>query len=572
MRRTVPLVTLLAFASAFLPAQSDPVPTDAAKTGTAKTVTAPAPVYELTVVGPAGWRTRFAPTNVGSLLESETGHAMWQPVVAQLDALVQGAFGDAAAYAAARQRLLDYAGEVHLLMWFNKRGETDPPEPPEGGLVFGPDGKTDLDKLAVELKLAMQLIPDLRLEKATIGGAEREVFKGPDVTVGVPARDGDRVVLACSSTDLARAEQRVRALAPPKPPRPDAPALALRFDIAALFAAMPEDRESLAMRVVAFDALRTVELQLHTAGPRIALDLGATFSGPDRGFLGCLFPVAPGMSSMVGLLPKGQKAWKVGHLDLQQGYLAIERMTALMDENPKDEKGRREAIDKARKKVTEEMGLDPVADLFPHLATDAMMLGSIEEAADDKAGFLLALRVRNDDAFRKALDTIARKGKGFLNKMSSTDHDGVAIDRYGGMISGEMHLAVGRGLCVLATGPDAEERIGKLLDQQKAAMAAPADGKPPALTALPGFEMLERFAPAGCNGAASGELVPVLRVVAKTLEGIGRIAPIGFPDAIADFDDEAAAKLGTTLAAHHLDLVQTMTGSTADRWQLRILW
>jgi hypothetical protein len=211
-------------------------------------------------------------------------------------------------------------------------------------------------------------------------------------------------------------------------------------------------------------------------------------------------------------------------------------------------------------------------DLFAHLATDAMMLGNIEQAGDDNAGFLLALRVRNDDAFRKALDTIAKKGRGILSKMSSTDHDGVAIDRYSGMISGEMHLAVGRGLCVLATGPDAEERIGKLLDQQKAAMAAPADGKPPALAMLPGFEKLDRFAPAGCNGAACGELVPVLRVVAKTLGNIGRIAPIGFPDAIADFDDDAAAKLGTMLAAHHLDLVQTMTGSAADRWLLRILW
>jgi hypothetical protein len=568
MRRTVPLATLLASACMSLPAQ-----TDAAQTGAGKTATAPAaaPVYELTVVGPAGWRLRFAPTNVGSLLESETGHAMWQPVVAQLDAFVQNAFGDTAAYAAARQRLLDYAGEVHLLMWMDKNSEGRPDQP-DGGLVFGPDGKTDLDKLAAELKTAMQLIPDLRLEKAKVGGAERVVFKGPDVTVGVPARDGDRVTLACSGTDLARAEQRVRALAPLKPPRPDAPALALRFDVAALFAALNEDRESTAMRLAAFDALRTVELQLHTAGPRIALDLGATFQGPDRGFLGCLFPVAPGLSSMLSLVPKGKKAWKVGHLDLQQGYLAIERFAALMDGNPKDAKEQKEAIDKTHKKVVEEMGLDPVADLFAHLGTDAMMLGSIEEAADDKAGFLLALRVRNDDAFRKALDTVAKKGKGFLNKMSSTDHDGVAIDRYGGMISGEMQLAVGRGLCVLATGPDAEERIGKLLDQQKAVSASPADGKPPALAALPGFEKLDRFAPAGCNGAACGELVPVLRVVAKTLEGIGRIAPIGFPDAIADFDDEAAAKLTTTLAAHHLDLVQTMTGSTADRWLLRILW
>jgi hypothetical protein len=392
----------------------------------------------------------------------------------------------------------------------------------------------------------------------------------------VPGRDGDRVTLACSSTDLARAEQRVRALAPLKPPRPDAPAVALRFDVAALFAAMPEGGEITAMREVAFDALRTVELQLHTAGPRIALDLGATFAGPDRGFLGCLFPVAPGLSSMLSLVPKGQKAWKIGHLDLQQGYLAIERAVALMEnlpeEKPKDTKGRQEAIDKTRKKVADELGLDPVVDLFAHLATDAMMLGNIEQAGDENAGFLLALRLRNDDAFRKALDTIAKKGKGFLNKMSSTDHDGVAIDRYGGLISGEMHLAVGRGLCVLATGPDAEERIGKLLDQQKAATVAPADGKPPALALLPGFEKLDRFAPAGCNGAACGELVPVLRVVAKTLEGIGRIAPIGFPDAIADFDDDAAAKLGTMLAAHHLDLVQTMTGSTADRWLLRILW
>ncbi len=30
-------------------------------------------------VGPDGWRIRFAPTNLGSLLESEQGRALWQP-------------------------------------------------------------------------------------------------------------------------------------------------------------------------------------------------------------------------------------------------------------------------------------------------------------------------------------------------------------------------------------------------------------------------------------------------------------------------------------------------------------
>ena len=95
---------------------------------------APAPLVQIDTVGPAGWRLRLAPTNLGSLLASEAGQNLWQPLLLPLEQrwrqLVGGGEPE---FAAMRRRLLDYGGRVQLLFWVLA--------PAAGGDSAGPDGR-----------------------------------------------------------------------------------------------------------------------------------------------------------------------------------------------------------------------------------------------------------------------------------------------------------------------------------------------------------------------------------------------------------------------------------------------
>ena len=73
-------------------------------------------------VGPEGWRTRLGPTNLGSMLESERGRQLWQPMVVPMLTHWERQLGDKTTYDAARACLLGYSGRVRAGIWLEGGG------------------------------------------------------------------------------------------------------------------------------------------------------------------------------------------------------------------------------------------------------------------------------------------------------------------------------------------------------------------------------------------------------------------------------------------------------------------
>ena len=548
-----PCLALVLLASS-LAAQVTTAPAAAAP---ATTAPATSPVVEITAIGPAGWRQRFSPTNLGSLLESAGGHALWEPLAAQLDGMARGLLGgDEQVFALARQRLLDYGGQVQLLVWSERPDGQDLAV--DAGLVIGGDGRTDLAALARDLTAVLPAVAGSAWQTEKVGDAEQQVLVSGKDRLAAPVQDGDRLLLPYSQRDLAAVLQRLRARPAPEKPRPDAPALALHVDVPGLLRLSPgQSEERRITTALGFGSMQSLDVQLRTAGPCVAIDAQLQFDAGDRGLLGWLFPAANGLSSLLAVVPPKAPTWKIGHLDFVQGYNAIERAAAAFEEKDAAE---------LRKAAVQELGLDPVTDLLAQLATDALLIGNVDRMLEDETGgFLLALALRDEAKFKQSLAAIVKQGKGFVSREATDDHDGVAIERYGGMFTGDLQVAVGRGLFVLARGPDAETLVGQVLDAAKAAAGKPGDGKLPAA-----FADLQRHAPPGLNGAACASAVAGLQLLSFLPELVGEAVPgVG---RLERLDKETIEHCVELLAAHHLDRVRTLTGFAERQWRWRLFW
>ncbi|HZN38017.1 MAG TPA: hypothetical protein VFD82_04395 [Planctomycetota bacterium] len=62
----------------------------------------PPVVLRVQVLGPAGWRARLGPTNLGTMLATEAAERIWRRYADAVDGAMRGAQGDAAAFARAR--------------------------------------------------------------------------------------------------------------------------------------------------------------------------------------------------------------------------------------------------------------------------------------------------------------------------------------------------------------------------------------------------------------------------------------------------------------------------------------
>ena len=105
-----------------LTAQTEPTRAPAAAT----------PHVLIDTVGPDGWRSRFGPTNLGSMLESEQGRELWEPALAPYFAIWQELAGDDAGYSASRTRLLGYGGRIRMGLWFDSDRMRRASEPAAG--------------------------------------------------------------------------------------------------------------------------------------------------------------------------------------------------------------------------------------------------------------------------------------------------------------------------------------------------------------------------------------------------------------------------------------------------------
>ncbi|HEX6810752.1 MAG TPA: hypothetical protein VF384_03930 [Planctomycetota bacterium] len=528
-----------------------------------------APHAVLETVGPDGWRVRFGPTNLGSLLESEKGRALWQRGVMPLLAFWQQMLGDDAAFAASKARVLGYGGRIRAAFWFEEdRFRRD--ELTHVAFVLEGDGRTDLGEMAKDLRLLQTRLAGGEWAETDVGGAKLELCtKGDGVMTAPLTESGCLLVSISTGQRFANALPAARAFAAKasgKPPPPNSPALRLQVDLPAIVALSAKGagaNDAAAMRQWGLSSLGNCELTLGTAGPHVQMELAQEFlADAERGAFAALLPATAGIPALRHCVPAGPGSWKVGHFDFLALYLSIEKALATINQTAKD----------MRAEIRKELGVDIVDDLLAHLTDDVLLILSPSAQIDrpEDVTWTLAVRVRDEAAFGKGLTTMMAKGKPYLTREATQKIGEVEVHRYGTMFGYDVMMCVGNGVFAIAGGRDAEQQVTAMLNAAKSMPAAPDAA---AAAKNPAFDDLQRHLPPGCNGLAIGDIGSVIALPARLWFGLlDEFTGLPGFDPDAEDDPEQREAALALLREHRLATLRSATGFTERTWRWRLFW
>jgi hypothetical protein len=496
------------FACSLLPAQdaAEPAP----------------PQVVLETVGPDGWRARLGPTNLGALLASEGGRALWQPAVEPVLGMWAAIAGGPDAYRETSERLLGYGGSVRFAWRRSSDGMVS------FAVVLDGDGRTDPAALAADLRRLV------------------EVAAPGEWTKKVVDAMGLRAWLAARPATLAT-------------PKPGSPAARVKVDLAQMIdvgAGVGAGEREL-LEAFGLDALRNLTLTVRAAGPHVQLGADVEVAGAPRGFVRAFMPPSQGISGLAALLPKTTAATKVGRFD----PLAL--VNAVLDLADAQ-------IRSGREDAAEFFGVDLADDLFSHATDELLVIGEPLQDFERirEATWGLAWRLKDDVKFRAGFLAVTKKLKGFLSPSETVDVDGVELRRYGNLLGYDVWMAVGNGLWVITAGRDAEEEATALL--QKAA----GDQWQPIATPPSGFDGLGRHLPAGCNGFARADLASIASMpIDWWLEAIPDLLPRELrPEVDEELADQEREAILALLVENRLSDLRTATGWSDGTWRWRLFW
>ena len=535
----------------------------------ATTAAAPAntsPHVRIETVGPDGWRMRLGPTNLGSLLESAQGRELWQPQVMPLLGFWQTIAGGEQPFAAAKERLLGYAGRVQFAAWVGK-GSIDHTGVVRLALTLEADGRTDMRALATDLRQLQQQATG-EWQKLDLAGEKLEVLRDGDDTMTAPQLVGDHIVVAMASESaIAEAFAAAKALlagATGKPPAPNTPAMRVDVDVKALVAktlAEGSADDKTAVRVFGLDSLQQVQLSLGTAGPHVQVELAQHFAPAPAGFFAAFCPPVQGVPDLRGLAT-AQGTWRIGHFDWSALFTTaidyIQQISGL-------------AAGDVRQDMKEELGLDVIDDLTAHMGTEIAVQGAglrDFDRADDVA-WALAVRLRDAAKFEASLLKLLEHGKPMMTLAETKTIDGVECRRYG-LLGYGLWLAVGHGIGFALGGAEAEERLTAMLTAARQATTKDAAKPSEPKSAFPD---LAKHLPAGTNCEARGDLASVFAVPTEMWWMLLReVVPIPRPYLAADSDEKTREQTEALLRQHNLAVVRTATGYAAGVWRWRLYW
>lgn len=525
----------------------------------------PRPHVLIDTVGPDGWRARLGPTNLGSLLESEQGRSMWQPQMLPLFGLWQQLAGDDTTFAAAKARMLGFAGRVRFGVWLHE-GKLEHQGVARLLLVIDGDGRTDLTTLATDLRQLQKSLPGTWADQE-LGGAKVAVLAKDDDAMTAPTVVGNSLVVAMSSADeLATAfteGQRWAAAATGKPPAPTTPALQVEVDIAAIVAlakAAGDADEAKLMDTCGLDSLGRLTATIGGAGPHVQFELAQHFTPAPRGLFAAFFPPVQGLPALQQLAPKDAASWRLGHCDFQALYDTVLAVLVSLFADPRQD---------VRAEMKEELGIDVGPDLIAHMTTEVAVIGSPLAGLDRPNDFTwtIAVLLRDELAFAKSLDTLLLKSKPTLSREATTTIGGIECHRYGNMFGYDLWFAVGQRTFLLAGGRDAEDQLTTAITALQASLtAAPTPG-----AAVTAFTDLAKVLPPGPNGMARGDLDSLFAVPTEWWSLLLReLLPFGGGEPVDD--PEAREKTRALLKEHHLGSVRTATGYADSVWRWRLFW
>lgn len=527
------------------------------------------PHLRIDTVGPDGWRARLGPTNLGSLLASEQGRGLWQPQVLPLLAHWQQMVGDEAMAAEAQQRLLGHQGSIRIGAWFDPdRGA----EVVALAVVLEGDGRTDMGKLAADLRqLQDRLVPGERRQQE-LGGAPVEVVTQGDDAMTTPLLEHGNVLFAMGSgTSLPSALANARALAQEatgKAPPPTAPALRLSLDLPVFLGKLLDGHdaeETAVMKALGVPSLGALSMTLGSAGPRVQFELAQQFTSDDRGLFAALLPATAGVPDAQALVPADAGSWKLGHFDFLALYRTIVRAVVAMEKSTAAE---------LQAKMAKELGLDLDADLLAHTTDEVVFFHStlLDLERPEDVTWTLAIGLRDRAAFDRGLTTLLAHAKPVLTRAATTTVDGIELHRYGTMIGYDVWFAVAQRHLFVSGGRDAEEQLTKAVTATKAVAGEGPTNTPAKAEAA--FTELVRYLPPGCNGQARSEIDALVALpVQWWLLGIREVAPLPLPGDLGEGDDEEARQARRALLREHqLGVLRTATGYADRTWRWRTFW
>lgn len=533
------------------------------------TVPAGVPHAVLETVGPDGWRMRLGPTNLGSLLESEKGRALWQQGALPILAFWQLMLGDEAAFAASKTRVLGYGGRIRLGLWV-EQGKFSRQEWAHLAMVIEGDGRTDLGAMATDLRLLQERLAGGDWAKTEVGGTMLDLCTKGDGVMTAPLAETNCLFVVMASKEnfsSALAEGRAfAATATGKAPPPNSEALRIQVDLPALVAmgSKGSEKDAAMMQKLGLPSLGPCEFSVGTAGPHVRLELAQEFvAGAERGLFDAFLPATAGVPSLRHGVPAGPGSWKVGHFDFLALYLTIEKALATVNQT----------ANQIRAEAKKELGVDIVDDLLAHLTDDVLLITSPVVQLDRPEDFTwtLSIRLRDEAAFGKNLLAMIAKSKPFLQREATQKVGEVEIHRYGSMFGYDVLMGVGNGVFVLAGGRDAERQVTAVLEAVK---ALPTAGDPAAKN--PGFDDLQRHLPPGCNGLAVGDIGSLVSVPARVwFEILDEFTPLrGLPGLPHDGEDDPEQREAVIelLKAHGLATLRSATGFAERTWRWRLFW
>ena len=518
------------------------------------------PIVRIEIAGPAMWRTILTPTNLGSLMASEQGAQLWQPVLYPVEQMLTSALGTDA-FDKARGRILDYSGTTKLAIWNDPDTEEVQVE-----LVMSGDGQTDMAAMGRELATLLASATGEAWQTVKRGEVTMRVLDlGPVLMLTEPReRDGALTAVIASETELVGMLQRSRNGAAPKavdaspPTRASAPLLAIHCDVATAIAAVEHDGlfgqwEDALLTLSGLPSVEELVFELGAAGPHLRMDLRQSFLSDDRGAMAAFFPDRQGLPKLANLPATDSAGWKTGHFDMQALYDAALTAVRVLDNADFDDE------------VNDLFGGDAKTGIQAFMSGEYVMFGGSLNPNSPFHGSPsngLAFALSDEDKFRKAWQTTADT-LGWRENHSE-DVEGMLLQSL--QMNNQTWCAIGHGLFLFSSGEEAESQIRGLA----MTVAEHPDWKTQAVTPSPEFQRLLRHAPPGLNGYAQAQIGEMYAQVGLAFSLINNL--VDMPSFQWEPDKNKREGILKILTKHDLLRAYSMTGYENRRWHHRILW
>ena len=515
-----------------------------------------APQVLVETVGPDGWRTRLGPTNLGVLLASAEGRALWEPAVAPLLGMWTSIAGGPQAYRDASERLFGFSGVVRVAWSMNQRGNAS------FAVLVDSDRRTDLEAITADLRSVIDATMPGQWRPKVIAGEQVMVRERTGSFLSSPRVDGGQLSMLGGETDDPAQAAGLRAWLTARPttltePRPGSPAARVTIDLQRAMELEADESLQPMMTVLGIDALRRLVLTVSAAGPHLQVGADVEIEGAPRGVVRAFMPPSVGISRLVSLLPGATSVTKVGRFDPRA------LVTSVLDLAEAE-------FGSAREDAADRLGLELDDDLFAHATDELLVLGQPLQDFDRvrEATWGLAWRLRDEAKFRAGFQKVTKQIKGFLLPAETVAVDGVELRRYGNLLGYDVWMAVGNGLWVVTAGRDAEEEATALLQKAAGRQWSPVTTPPR------DFDDLARYLPAGCNGVARADLAGIADMpIDWWLEAVPDLLPRDLrPQVDEDLAEDQREAVRALLIANRLAVLRTATGTSDGTWRWRLFW